>query len=78
MFAPNRPGAVHALIAPFAARRQHEPDRVAAGAGRHWEYMFYLDVAGHQRDPGVAAALAELKGLAPFLKVLGSYPAATP
>ena len=40
--------------------------------------MFYLDVVGHQRDPGLAAALAELKGLAPFLKLLGSYPAASP
>jgi prephenate dehydratase len=33
---------------------------------------------GHQRDPGLAAAIAELQGLAPFLKVLGSYPASTP
>jgi chorismate mutase/prephenate dehydratase len=79
MSAPNRPGAVHALIAPFAkhgvsmSRIESRPARVGT-----WEYMFYLDVVGHQRDPSVAAALAELKGLAPFLKVLGSYPAATP
>ena len=79
MSAPNRPGAVHALIAPFAthgvsmSRIESRPARVGT-----WEYLFYLDVVGHQRDPGLAAALAELKGLAPFLKVLGSYPAATP
>jgi chorismate mutase/prephenate dehydratase len=41
-----------------------------------WEYVFYIDVEGHQRDRKVADALAELKGLAPFLKVLGSYPVA--
>lgn len=77
MSAPNRPGAVHALIAPFAkhgvsmSRIESRPARL----GR-WEYMFYIDVEGHRRDPKVANALAELKGLAPFLKVLGSYPSA--
>jgi len=79
MSAPNRPGAVHALIAPFArhgvsmSRIESRPARVGT-----WEYVFHLDLVGHQSDPGLAAALGELKGLAPFLKVLGSYPAATP
>ena len=35
MSAPNRPGAVHALLTPIAeARRQHEPARIAPGAHR--------------------------------------------
>jgi chorismate mutase/prephenate dehydratase len=77
MSAPNRPGAVHALIGPFArhavsmSRIESRPARLGT-----WEYMFYIDVEGHARDPQVAAALAELRGLAPFLKILGSYPAA--
>jgi chorismate mutase/prephenate dehydratase len=68
---------VHALIAPFAqhgvsmSRIESRPARL----GR-WEYMFYIDVEGHQRDRKVADALAALKDLAPFLKILGSYPAA--
>jgi chorismate mutase/prephenate dehydratase len=75
--APNRPGAVHALIGPFAkhavsmSRIESRPARL----GR-WEYVFYIDVEGHQRDRKVADALAELKGLAPFLRILGSYPVA--
>ncbi len=79
MSAPNRPGAVHALIAPFAVhdvsmcRIESRPSRLAL-----WEYMFYIDVEGHRRDARVAAALGELQGLAPFLKLLGSYPAAIP
>lgn len=75
MSAPNRPGAMHALLAPLAThgvsmcRIESRPARLGT-----WEYMFYVDVVGHERDAAVAAALAELRSLAPFLKVLGSYP----
>lgn len=75
MSAPNRPGAMHALLAPLAAhgvsmsRIESRPARLGT-----WEYVFYVDVVGHQQDRAVAAALAELRSLAPFLKVLGSYP----
>ena len=41
-----------------------------------FEYLFFVDVAGHRLDPPVATALAELAQKAPFLKLLGSYPAA--
>ena len=77
MSAPNRPGAVHALLTPIArhgvsmSRLESRPART----GR-WEYMFYVDVQGHRQDAKVAKALAELEKLAPFLKILGSYPAA--
>jgi chorismate mutase/prephenate dehydratase len=77
MSAPNRPGAVHALLEPFArhgvsmSRLESRPTRVGK-----WEYYFYVDLEGHRQDAPVAAALAELEKLAPFLKILGSYPAA--
>src|SRR5437763_11249916 len=77
MSAPNRPGAVHALLEPFArhgvsmTRFESRPARTGL-----WEYLFFVDVAGHRLDPPVAAALAELSQKAPFLKLLGSYPAA--
>jgi len=38
--------------------------------------LFYIDLEGHETDAAVAAALAELKVKAPFIKILGSYPAA--
>jgi len=72
--APNRPGAVHEMLTPIAkngismSRIESRPSRQA-----RWEYMFYIDLLGHAEDPPVAAALAELKQLAPFIKVLGSY-----
>ena len=77
MSAPNRPGAVYELISPFAhhgvsmSRIESRPARTG-----QWEYVFYVDLEGHQSDAGVAKALAELKQMAPFVKILGSYPAA--
>jgi chorismate mutase/prephenate dehydratase len=79
MSAENRPGAVHALLTPLAAhgvsmtRIESRPARARSAL---WEYVFFIDVEGHCEDARVAAALAELKASAPFLKVLGSYPVA--
>ena len=78
MSAPNRPGAVHGLLEPLArhgvsmTRFESRPARTGL-----WEYLFFVDLAGHRNDPPVAAALAELAERAPFLKLLGSYPAAS-
>ena len=77
MSAPNRPGAVYGLLEPIAkhgvsmSRLESRPARTGL-----WEYLFFVDLVGHQTDPAVAAALSELREKAPFLKILGSYPAA--
>ncbi|HEX5768244.1 MAG TPA: chorismate mutase, partial [Burkholderiales bacterium] len=51
--------------------------RPARARSALWEYVFFIDVEGHQKDEPVARALGELKRLAPYLKVLGSYPVAS-
>jgi chorismate mutase/prephenate dehydratase len=77
MSAANRPGAVHDLLVPLAkhgvsmTKLESRPARSGM-----WEYVFYVDIEGHQADAKVAAALAELKKVAAFVKVLGSYPVA--
>jgi len=77
MSAKNQPGAIHALLEPFArhgvsmSRLESRPSRTGL-----WEYLFFVDLEGHRSDAAVAAALAELKQRAPFLKLLGSYPTA--
>lgn len=77
MSAANRPGAVHDLLVPLAkhgvsmTKLESRPARSGL-----WEYVFYVDIEGHQADVKVAAALAELKQVAAFVKVLGSYPVA--
>jgi len=77
MSAANRPGAVHALLSPLAqhgvsmTRLESRPSRTGL-----WEYVFFVDLEGHQQDAGVAQALEGLQALAAFVKVLGSYPVA--
>ncbi len=76
MSAKNRPGAIHGLLAPLAehgvsmSRLESRPSRAGL-----WEYVFFVDIEGHQQDIKVAKALRELQEKAAFLKVLGSYPA---
>jgi chorismate mutase/prephenate dehydratase len=80
MSAENRPGAVHALLTPIAANgvsMSRIESRPAKARSARWEYVFFIDLEGHQTDAKVAAAIAELRQRAPFLKVLGSYPAAS-
>ena len=73
----NVPGAMHELLAPLAAnqvsmtRLESRPARTGL-----WEYMFYVDVEGHQQEAHVAKALTQLAQKSSFLKNLGSYPAA--
>ena len=72
---PDRAGAVHALIEPLA-RHAVSMKRFESRPARQggWEYYFYIDLLGHQDDPAVAPALAELKAQSAFYKSLGSYP----
>lgn len=39
-----------------------------------WEYLFFVDLEGHQEAPNVAAALTGLRPFVNHLRVLGSYP----
>ncbi len=75
--AGNRPGAIHDLLAPLAqhsvsmTRLESRPSQINL-----WEYVFFIDIAGHQQDENVAAALTLLDEKDASIKILGSYPAA--
>jgi len=75
--AKNRAGAVYEMLTPFAKRGvsmtkfESRPSRVAV-----WEYLFFVDIEGHRDDRQVAEALDEVGGIAGYIKVLGSDPAA--
>jgi len=79
MSAENKPGAVHALLSPLAehgvsmTRIESRPSRARSSL---WEYVFFIDLEGHQSDAQISKAIGGLKAKAPFLKILGSYPVA--
>ena len=63
--------AVRRPIGVSMTRLESRPSRTGL-----WEYVFFLDIEGHQNDAHVARALEEMRDLAAFLKILGSYPVA--
>jgi|TARA_R110002096_G_scaffold152824_3_gene316042 chorismate mutase / prephenate dehydratase len=73
----NVAGALQSVLAPFAYagislnKIESRPSRQGA-----WEYVFFVDIDGHQQDEKVAAVLHELLPNVNVLKVLGSYPKA--
>ncbi|WP_020395886.1 prephenate dehydratase [Thiolinea disciformis] len=75
--APNRPGSLFSILKPLAengvdlTRIESRPSR-----NTNWEYIFFLDVLGHEEDEAVAKALAVLREDVELVQVLGSYPVA--
>lgn len=73
----HQPGALVRALGCFSRERvnltrlESRPSRE-----RPWEYLFFVDVEGYTPEPHVRAALRELRRLEPFVRVLGSYPAA--
>jgi chorismate mutase/prephenate dehydratase len=71
----DKVGALHAMLTPFMKNKinltkiESRPSKKKA-----WDYYFFVDCEGHQSDPRVARALAQLEGMCKFLKILGSYP----
>ena len=71
------PGALLRALEPFA-RRNINMMKIESRPvhGRPWQYRFYLDLQAAASDPGIVAALDELRSVVVELKVLGSYKAA--
>jgi chorismate mutase/prephenate dehydratase len=73
----NYPGALYNTLEPFA-RYQISMCKIESRPSRRgaWDYVFFIDVEGHQQDPGLAEALKVLEEHVVMLKILGSYPRA--
>jgi chorismate mutase / prephenate dehydratase len=71
----HAPGSLHRALAPFAERGvnlmkiESHPVRE-----RLWEYLFFVDFAGHVKDGKIRQCLEALERQVAFLKILGSYP----
>lgn len=74
----HQPGALYECLGEFARRGinlcklESRPRH-----NRPWEYVFYLDFEGHCQDQACEAALMGLLRRSSFVKLMGSYPAAT-
>ena len=72
------PGALYNVMGELASRNinltkiESRPRR-----NRPWHYLFYVDIEGHEDDGPIQEALMGILKQSSFLKVLGSYPAAT-
>jgi prephenate dehydratase len=74
----HQPGALYECMGEFAKRninltKLESRPRV----DRPWQAVFFLDFDGHCQDPACEAALMGLLRRSSFVKLLGSYPAAT-
>ncbi len=69
------PGVLLRILEPLA-RRGINLSRIESRPARRqaWEYVFFLDLDGHESDPEVASALDEVRAASAGLKLLGSYP----
>ena len=71
----DRPGALHDALVPFQRNRinltkiESRPSKRKA-----WEYLFFIDVEGHESEAGVQRALQALERHTSLFRVLGSYP----
>lgn len=73
----DQAGALHDLLGPFA---RHGVNLTAVQSrpmkGKPWEYIFIVDMEGHQQDPAVRHALEEAARVSASHKILGSFPRA--
>ena len=70
----DTPGALQEVLRQFAERGvnltkiQSRPT-----PGESWQYLFFIEVHGHATDRNLVGAIEDVRRLAKFFKVLGSY-----
>ncbi|MCB1191628.1 MAG: prephenate dehydratase [Leptospiraceae bacterium] len=73
----DKPGVLYHILKEFndnninLTKIESRPTRVKV-----WDYNFFIDFYGHEKDPHVKIVLENLKEKTTYLRILGSYPVA--
>ncbi len=71
----DRPGALSEILTILSAKNinlakiESRPIK-----GKHWEYLFFIDLLGHYDDKIVKEGCEEVRKICSYFEVLGSYP----
>lgn len=72
---PNKAGALMDVLTSFANRKISMTRIISTPSNnKKWDYIFFIDIMGHQDEPLVQEALLEVKDKSLFYKLLGSFP----
>ncbi len=71
----NRSGALLDILSCFSQRGINMTRIISRpSVDKTWDYLFFIDVLGHQNDENLNQALKEVASKAVFFKLLGSFP----
>ena len=74
-FLKHEPGSLYKCLS-VLADRSINLTRIESRPAKtkKWEYLFFVDLEGHEKDRNVSEAFKEMEKYCVFLKILGSYP----
>lgn len=73
---PDKPGGLYLALKPFFENKINLSKIESRPTRRNsWEYNFFIDFNGHEKEKKIQKVLSELKSQSTFLRILGSYPA---
>lgn len=76
---PDKPGALFSALKPFYENEINLTKIESRPTRRNrWQYNFFIDFYGHEKDEKIKAILDELKEKATYIRILGSYPMTEP
>lgn len=71
----NEAGALMSVLSSFANRGISMTRIISLpSSDTKWDYVFFVDVLGHQQDENMVDAIQEVKQKTTFFKLLGSFP----
>ncbi|CAN2042242.1 Chorismate mutase / Prephenate dehydratase [Candidatus Magnetomoraceae bacterium gMMP-15] len=74
-FLGHKPGSLFNVLEPLTKRNinmsriESRPMKIS-----NWEYLFFVDIEGHQDEDNVNKSIKEMEEKCAFMKILGSYP----